>query len=186
MKAITKFLSFAVVMAMFILLDACKGEKGDIGPVGPMGTNGANGNNGATGATGVTGATGATGATGTANVSYSDWVNVTFVGSGTSYIANVTAPKLTQDILDKGDVHIYWKIGSSVYYIPYAQTIGTTTYTIFQVLTVGNIRLTASYSGITGTQIRYVIIPGGIAGGRRAAVDYSDYDAVKKYYNLPN
>lgn len=183
MKVITKFLGLAIVMAMFILLDACKGEKGDVGPAGPNGSNGANG---AIGATGTTGATGATGATGTANVSYSDWVNVTFVGSGTSYIANVTAPKLTQDILDKGDVHIYWKIGSVVYYIPYSQTIGTTTYTIFQILTVGNIKLTASYAITSTTQIRYVIIPGGIAGGRRAAIDFSDYEAVKRYYNLPN
>ncbi len=186
MKAITKLLSFAIVMAMFILLDACKAEKGDTGPIGPMGINGTNGATGATGAVGGTGATGATGATGTANVSYSDWVNVTFVGSGSSYITNVTAPKLTQDILDKGDVHIYWKIGSSIYYIPYSQTIGTTTYTLFQILTVGNIKITASYAVTSATQIRYVIIPGGIAGGRRAAVDYADYEAVKKYYNLTN
>ena len=34
MKVITKFLSFAIVMVMFILLDACKAEKGDVGPAG--------------------------------------------------------------------------------------------------------------------------------------------------------
>ena len=170
-------------MAMFILLDACKGEKGDIGPAGPTGTNGANG---ATGTTGAIGATGATGATGTANVSYSDWINITFVGSSNNYIVNIPAPKLTQEILDKGDVHVYWKIGSSIYYLPYSQTLGSTTYTIFQIFTVGNIKLTSSYAVSSATAIRYVIIPGGIAGGRKAAVDYADYDAVKKYYNLPN
>lgn len=36
------------------------------------------------------------------------------------------------------------------------------------------------------TQFRYVIIPGGVPAGRAAAVDYSDYEAVKRYYNLPD
>jgi hypothetical protein len=180
MNTIKRIFGMLAVVTALIFMDACKAEKGDVGPIGPAGPTGA------TGATGASGATGATGATGTANVSYSDWVNVTFTGSGTSYIANVAAPKLTQDILDKGDVHIYWKIGTSIYYIPYAQVIGTTTYTIFQILTVGNIKLTSSYAIASGTAIRYVIIPGGIAGGRKANVNYSDYEEVKKYYNLPD
>lgn len=158
-------------MSAIIVMNACKTEKGDVGPIG---------------STGAKGDTGATGAMGTANVSYSDWVNITFGGSGTSYIANISAPKLTQDILDKGDVHIYWKLGTTVQYIPYSQTIGSTTYTIFQVLTVGNIKLTSSYAVASNTSIRYVIIPGAIAGGRKAAIDYNNYNEVKKYYNLPD
>ena len=196
MNTIKRIFGVLAIISAVIFMNGCKAEKGEVGPIGPIGATGANGAIGATGATGGTGATGATGAkgdkgdtgatgaTGTANVIYSDWTNVTFAGSGTSYIANVTAPKLTQDILDKGNVNIYWKIGTSVYYIPYVQVIGTTTYTVFQILTVGNIKLTASYAGITGTAIRYVIIPGGVAGGRKAAIDYSNYEEVKKYYNL--
>ncbi len=175
MNTIKRIFGMLAIVSAVIFMDACKAEKGEVGPIGPTG---------AKGDPGATGATGAVGATGTANVIYSEWTNVTFAGSGTSYIANVAAPKLTQDILDKGDVHVYWKIGSSIYYIPYAQVLGTTTYTLFQILTVGNIKLTASYAISSSTSIRYVIIPGSIAGGRKAAVDYRNYEEVKKYYNL--
>ena len=113
-------------------------------------------------------------------------MNITFVGSSNNYIANVAAPKLTQDILDKGNVHVYWKIGSSIYYMSYSQTLGSTTYTIFQIFTVGNIRLASSYAVSSSTAIRYVIIPGGVADGCKAAINYRNYEEVKEYYNLPD
>ena len=175
MKASTKLLSFAIVMVMFILLDACKAEKGEVGPAG------ANGTNGATGATGAIGGTGATGATGTANVIYSDWTTVAFTGSGTSWSGKITAPKITQDILDKGVVKAYFKFGSDIYEGSYVSAVNGAIMHYFINLGAINIRSTfnATYPW------RYIIIPGGV-GARRAAVDYSDYEAVKKYYNLPD
>jgi hypothetical protein len=181
MKAITKILSFAIVMVMFILLDACKGEKGDVGPAGVAGANGANGATGAAGAIGGTGATGATGATGTANVIYSDWANVTFTGSGTSWAGKITAPKITQDILDKGLVKAYFKFGNATYEGNYVNTPSGASMYYFTTLGLVNIQATfaANYPW------RYIIVPGGV-GARRAAVDYSDYEAVKKFYNIPD
>lgn len=81
MKTITRIFVMLAVMSAVIFMDACKAE---IGPAGPTGS---------PGATGITGAIGATGANGTANVSYSDWLNITFVGSSNNYIVNVAAPK---------------------------------------------------------------------------------------------
>lgn len=74
MKTITRFFGLASIVAIFIFLDACKGEKGDIGPSGTAGVAGP------TGTTGLTGSAGATGATGTANVIYGSWVDMNVVG----------------------------------------------------------------------------------------------------------
>ena len=44
----------------------------------------------------------------------------------------------------------------------------------------------ASYS-FPSLPVRYVIVPGGAAvGGRKAAINYNDYEAVKRAYNLPD
>lgn len=198
MNTIKRIFGMLAVVSAVIFMNGCKAEKGDIGPIGPIGPIGATGANGAIGATGSTGAagatgatgakgdkgdTGATGATGTANVIYSPWTSVTFTGSGTSYIGTLAAAKLTQEILDKGDIHVYWSEGGRVITIPYSQVFGTTTYTVFPRFYVGRIDLVSSYA-LSPQMIRYVIIPGGVAGGRKAAIDYSNYEEVKKYYNL--
>ena len=151
-------------------------KEGPTGAVGPTG---------ATGSTGATGTTGPTGATGTANVIYSDWISTSFTGSGTSYIGNITAPKITQEVLDKADIRVYWSENGRVLSLPYAETVGSTTYTVHQRFYVGRIELKSSYS-LNPQLFRYVIIPGGVAGGRKAVIDLNDYATVKAYYNLPD
>jgi hypothetical protein len=175
MRTVKKLMGLMMLMASVMFLDACKGEKGDIGPAGPAGP---------AGPTGATGATGAAGATGTANVIYSAWTNVTFAGSGSNYTGTISAPKLTQDIYDKGAIHVYMKDVSRIITLPYSQVIGGTSYTIHTRYSVGSIDMIASY-GLGTLPIRYVLIPGGVTA-RQAAVDYSDYEAVKKFYNLPD
>ena len=34
------------------------------------------------------------------------------------------------------------------------------------------------------SQFRYIIIPGGVQEGNRSAIDWKDYNSVKKYYQL--
>lgn len=166
-------LSLTILAILFMFIVSCKTEKGEVGPAGP------------TGATGAPGATGATGATGTANVIYSNWITTSFSGTPGLYLGNITAPKITQDVLDKADIRVYWSESGRVVSLPYAQVIGGTTYTIHQRFYVGKIELVASYL-LANQQFRYVIIPGGVAGGRKAAIDYSNYEEVKKYYNIPD
>jgi hypothetical protein len=181
MNTIKRIFGMLAVVAALIFMDACKVEKGDVGPIGPAGPTGATGATGAAGAVGAVGATGATGATGTANVIYSDWANVTFTGSGTSWSGQIAAPKITQDILDKGLVKTYFKFGTAVYEGNYANT--PTGATIYYYLTVGTINIRSTFAA--NYPWRYIIIPGGV-GARRAAVDYTNYEEVKKYYNLPD
>ncbi len=213
MKTITKFLSVASIVAMFIFLDACKAEKGDLGPIGPIGPTGANGAIGATGANGTigatgatgatgttgakgdkgdkgdTGATGATGATGTANVQYSDWIPFTLTGTQSSNgTTNIILPKITQEVLDKYLIFSYIKFNISnwVYSLPLSfPSGGGKDETVAVRYYLGNVMITSNVT-YNNTSFRYVLVPGGVPTGRKAAVDYTDYEAVKKYYNLPN
>src|SRR4051812_48308804 len=64
---------FMPLIAVTLLFAYCK--KGDTGPAGPAGANGAAGT---PGAAGPTGPQGAKGDTGTANVIYSQWLDVAY------------------------------------------------------------------------------------------------------------
>ncbi len=171
-----------LITAMAISMSAC--QKATDGAVGPQGATGAVGPQGTPGAGGPTGPKGDPG---TANVTYSPWADVTFTGSGTLYTASVTAPGITQAVLNTAAIHVYWRVTSGYYVqLPYSEVVSTTTYTLLHRLFVGRIDLRASYALSTGQKIRYVIIPGGVAGGRKAAVDMNDYAAVKAYYHIPD
>jgi len=145
------------------------------------------GKDGAVGPQGEIGLQGPKGDPGSANVIYSPWITTTFTGSGTLYTGNITAPKITQEMLDKADIRMYWNEGGRVLSLPYAEVFGTTAYTVHQRIYVGRIELRASYA-LTTQQFRYVIIPGGVPSGRAASagVDRSDYQAVKAYYGIPD
>lgn len=154
-----------LLTALAFSISACqKASNGEIGPAGPAGPKGD---------------------AGTANVIYSPWATVNFSGSGTSYTGNLTAPQLTQEVLDKADIRVYWREGGRVLSLPYSQVIGGTAYSVHHRFYVGRIELVSSYA-LSAQQMRYVIIPGGTPTGRRVAVDLNDYAAVKAAYNLPD
>lgn len=179
MKTITRFLGLASIVAIFIFLDACKGEKGDVVPAGVTGAVGANG---------AIGANGQKGDTGTANVIYSDWMPLTLTGSITSSsVATIQTPKITQEIIDKGVVLSFVKFQIGYFYsLPLSfQIAGRVDERIAIRYLLGTATITTNMNS-SGALFRYVVIPEGIAGGRRAAIDYTDYEAVKRYYNLPN
>jgi hypothetical protein len=170
MKTTTKFLYVATILALFVSLYACKGPAGDIGPAGPTGT---------------TGATGATGPAGTSGAIYSDWITSTF--SQTTFAATIVAPKLTQDIVDKGAVHVYLKGSTLVFPLPFTDTdsLGRVAIHLDFAIGVGRIVLFTT-TPIPPQQFRYVLIPGGVASGRKAAIDFNNYEAVKKEFDLPD
>jgi hypothetical protein len=166
-----KFLSFLLIASVFFFSCTKEGAQGPAGPAGATG---------ATGAAGATGTTGATGATGTANVIYSNWATLTFAGSGSSWSAQITAPGVTQDIMDNGVVRTYFKFGSSVYEGTYSNL--SNGHSLYQYLNVGSINLVATFNATYPW--RYVIIPGGVAS-RKIQPDFNDYHAVCKFYNIP-
>ena len=162
-----RLLSLLFLAITFIAVSCTKegpeGPAGATGPQGPTGANGANGPAGPTGPTGPQGPTGPVGPqgpagpAGTANVIYSSWfpiLGTDWTGSGTANQSyTLTAPGVTQAIRDNGVVLVY-----------------VTTFDFYLPATVGQILLRAyrpssAFTLIT-INVRYVIIPGGVAGGR--------------------
>lgn len=169
----------ALFVVAGVIIGGCQPKSGDPGPQGDAGAVGAQGPKGETGTPGPKGDAGS------ANVMYSAWTSVSFTGSGTSYIGNLTAPKLTQEMLDKADIRVYWSESGRVLSLPYSEVVGTTTYTVHQRFYVGRVELKASYA-LSAQQFRYVVIPGAVSTGRRGAIDLNDYAAVKQAFNLPD
>src|SRR6188474_3576626 len=99
----TKSSSTLLASLVLITLIFTQCQKGDVGPAGPAGPAGPGG---------PAGSTGPKGDTGTANVIYSPWLDVTYaadtIHNGSVidtlwWLAHITANKLTQTILDRGE-----------------------------------------------------------------------------------
>jgi hypothetical protein len=159
------------------------GSTGPQGPPGSNGTNGTNGTNGATGAQGPIGPIGPSGPAGSANVIYSAWTSILgtdWTGSGTadqSFI--LPAPGITLPILNNGVVLVYATYNGIYRPLPF-NDISTGAPIIFDYwATVGNLNIRCYRVGSPFTlitvQVRYVIIPGGVAGGRSAGIGGTNY-----------
>ena len=191
MKNLRFFSAILLGSAMVLLFTMCEGPKGDPGLVGQQGQQGI---------PGATGATGAQGPAGTANVIYSAWIASNWVSD--SYFGrmaqrfDITAPQLTQDIIDKGLVLTYWKpAGNTTAIIPIPASFGDSDEDEFYpVYTANRVRIfhfkkAGGYIGaIPSTNVfRYIVIPGGVlASGRKASINYKNYNEVKAAYNLPD
>jgi len=146
---------------------------------------------------------GDTGPAGTANVIYSPWMktnpwtaSATSTGSGKStFYFDITAPQVTQAIVDSGTVLVYAKFVSdpdgagiakllpSVYYnLGGASTQYRFQYGVFlnKVRVICDIIPAGTVS--TDNDVRYIIIPGGVPVSGR--MDMS-YEAVCARYNIP-
>jgi len=193
------FLSL-IVMTLFF---SC--QKGDTGPAGPAGPTGAAGANGANGAAGAAGAQGPKGDTGTANVVYSDWLDVTFEPADadtTAWIAEIDAPKLVDSILDKGAIKVYFNAGSDStdsqvvmalpIYEPFLLGAIINPYFTKQTITLISTGDVSSFidNGNHYFQFRYILIPGGVHAGRATngnaikTINWNDYKQVKEYLHL--
>lgn len=182
---------------MLLCLLSCA-DDGDQGPAGPQGT------------AGQQGAAGPKGDTGTANIIYSDWFGLsTNKGKTTHYINSTTTgllyefavPSITQEILEKGMVVVFFKFGDGVRVLPIMNYQGFNINMEFFSIKVSKIYLLFHKEGFQANLgslfideepefFRYVVIPGGnpAAGNGRVAtpVDYHDYEALKAYYNIPD
>lgn len=193
-----KFISIAAVTALFlsVLVTACS-KDGATGPAGPAGANGP---------AGPTGPQGAQGNAGTANVIYSDWLDVAYLpdtihtaGNGIDTIgfyATINAPKMTADILNKGEVKIYFNLNNStdpsIWAIPYFNPYNNITINL-EGLEVGKIYLysnlnpgTITQAGVKYQQYRYVLIPGGTPArtATGSSINWNNYSEVKAYLGL--
>jgi len=196
MKAKSSLTLLASLVVITFIFTQC--QKGDTGPAGPAGPAGA------AGAAGPAGATGPKGDTGTANVIYSPWLDVTYapdtvhVGSVVDtvwWLANITAPKLTQTILDRGEIKVYMNWGTQanpdVAPLPLIDVFfyGLTINPEFLLQRIDlysnfNASTQAPPGGQKFLQYRYILIPGSVPSGRIRHVDWNNYNEVKAFLGL--
>ena len=98
---------------------------------------------------------------GTPNIIYSAWIKTIFskIASNYDFVSIITATQLTQDILDKGDVHVYLKRTTSVFPLLYTQVdIKSYVFHVNLVFALGKIGSFFT-DPLNPQQVRYVIIP---------------------------
>ena len=138
------------------------------------------------------------GPAGTANVQYSGWnyasnIRDTTVDGSSLVIADLSAPAITQAILDNASIQMYLDFGAGVFPMPYTSNAGGKESTISYLPMPGRILISrftadnsASISLSTLIQYRYVIIPGSVNIGLNNHVNLKDYEAVRKFYRIPD
>lgn len=193
MRRNLRLLPFILGMALVTMIVSCTKE----GPAGPAG---ATGPAGPAGASGPQGPAGSNGQPGTANVIYSDWIDVTYdtVWNQThdtvySYTAAITAPKLVDSILNKGEIKTYVNLGTPTSPAVIALPADAFVWGIIisPIYEAGTITLIAddNYSTRLNSnnektlQYRYVLVPGG-THARTANINWNNYAEVKAYLGL--
>lgn len=184
------------MVVVMVALTGCA-KDGDPGPQGPPGTDGAPGVAGPEGTPGPAGAQGPKGDVGAANVIYSPWMDLDWNEFDEVRMKRmiINEPELNFTMWSTGVILMYWRFNNgTTQLLPYHQYNAVSGAIIssreFLVRGAGTIWidlrryttdiLPSDYNG----QIRYVLIPGGIPTGRLPAVDHTDYNAVKSFYNL--
>lgn len=214
-------LSVYFLALSFIFVSCTKegpeGPAGATGPQGPAGTTGATGATGATGPAGPQGPVGPQGPqgpAGTANVIYSswftfaagEWADSTIVNVGAAKRAIKAAPGVTAAVLNQGVVLSYMAFSAdpnqAFYALPFTLT-GTLPIVFGHLPVTGKVvyylvnqdGTNPGFTTPTTFAYRYVIIPGGVAGGRMATVGNTGYtmdeikampyEQVARIFNLP-
>ncbi|MDP4263955.1 MAG: hypothetical protein Q8941_15615 [Bacteroidota bacterium] len=217
-----RLLSLSFLAITFIAVSCTK--EGPEGPVGATGPQGPPGTPGAAGAPGAPGAPGPQGPPGTANVIYSSWMaspttfgvagwfDTTISTIGTVSRANFPAPSMTQTILDQGLTMVYHTFaatppptgGTNAQPLPYNVGIGGGNFVEVNYRpAVGRVIVflhnvlpgTGGFGFLGGHYFRYIIIPGGVAGGRMTSgpaagnsiteLQAMSYEQVLRKFKIP-
>ena len=174
--------SFLLVITLFFAACTKEGPAGPAGPAGPQGNQGP---------------AGPQGPAGTANVFYSNWLDVTFRPNTDSseWSAQINASRLVDSILQRGEVRVYLNLGTSaapnVLPLPldalWWGAIITPSFEVGKITLYasGNVSTRLNTSNQKILQYRYIIIPGGTAaGGRFAKINWNNYEEVKAFLGL--
>lgn len=192
-------MSSALLLAVVLFFSYCK--KGDTGPAGPAG---AAGPAGPAGPAGTNGAQGPKGDTGTANVMYSAWLDVIYLPDtmhvGTridtlGYYASINVTKLTNAILNSGEIKVYFNAGTptapEIYPLPYYDVYNriniNPSFSLQRIDLYSNANVsTVTITGAKRLQYRYILIPGSVPGQKAPKVNWNNYNEVQDYLGLSN
>jgi len=180
---------FGLLVALSIAAASCS-KEGPEGPQGPAG---------AAGQQGQPGPAGPKGDAGTANVIYSNWLDVVYEADvnndddTTGWSAVIIADKLTADIVNSGEIKVYLNLNNSdapvIVPLPFFNggIIINPTFATGGILLESNEDISTVQDPGDGKkyfQYRYILIPGGANTLEAVDVDWNDYKAVKAYLNL--
>jgi Collagen triple helix repeat (20 copies) len=168
------------------------GPQGIQGPAGPQGSQGIIGPTGPVGAQGPQGIQGPQGPQGVTNVIYSSWIPTPTTFGGTGWAdsslstigivsrANIAAPAITQTILNQGLTLVYHTFSATVaglattanvQPLPFTTNVGTVLIEANYRPAVGRVIFfiktfsgTGSFGLTAGHYVRYIVIPGSVAG----------------------
>lgn len=172
---------FPLIIVMAVgLFTACQ-KEGSVGAAGPAGP---------------AGPTGPAGPVGSANVIYSDWLDVVFSPNidSSNWNAQIPAPKLDNEMLTQGEIRVYINFNSAadpvVFPLPYFDgqvIINPVFYTdTIGLISTANASTQADSAGVKYLQYRYVLIPGGALATKPDNINLDNYADVKKYLKLKN
>lgn len=178
-----------LVVCGSLLFTRCEGPEGPVGPAGSAGP---------AGPTGASGPAGPAGQTGNANVIQISYAAQTWTAAKGSAQQFVFPSNVTTAIMNSSAVLVYMTDGTpnnatsyGWYAIPgIVPSNGAEHEFYFQTTFAGNTAGINIYRKVASTatlsaSTRIVIIPANdIRNGRQAAVDFSDYNAVKEFYDL--
>ncbi len=182
------FLLLLTTVTVLSFSQCSKDSDGEAGPKGEQGEQGPKGDKGDKGDKG------------TANVIYSDWITVKKADWARYMLSqglyhDIDAPKLTNDILNKGVVLVYMN-RSGVKALPYAYQLHSGGGRIIYEFEISKGKIKLFHYDDDGSnqktptshdaKFRYVLIPGGVKARRSAPLpDFNDYEAVAAYYGIP-
>ncbi|MEO8765787.1 MAG: hypothetical protein ABI416_15915 [Ginsengibacter sp.] len=185
---------FMSLLAIVLVIASCK--KGDDGAAGAAGATGP------AGPAGSAGAQGPQGVPGTANVIYSEWLDVAYlpdtVHTGAvidtlGFFADILPDKLDSLILANGEIKVYLNAGTPAnpavfplpYWDPYSPGVINPTFFIQDIFLYSNFDAgTITVSGAKRRQYRYILVPGGEAAKMAKRPNWKDYNAVKAFYGI--
>ncbi len=191
MKSFSFLLALLVMSVMFV---ACKSDVGPEGPKGPRGETGAAGAAGAKGDKGVKGDAGAAGADGNTDVLILNDAGRTIdAGIGAKNSWAIGYDVISRAKAEASAIYVYLKLprepeewvsipGSVFFPGGSHQTFGMATRFTNTAVQINVIR-SAGAEALAYSAVKFIFVPGS-ATARQAAVDYTDYNAVKEYYNL--
>lgn len=192
----------SIILLLSFITIGCEGPAGpdgDSGPQGEQGPEGPMGEQGLQGEEGPQGPEGPEGPPGTANVIYSDWMDIDWNRDDDPTYKAMYIPesRVMGDFIAEGTLMVYAKeeIGGDAIVVPLPYVSGSDflSFAIADLPSDGAqgiiVVLTSTdgsnVSDFTGAQVRYVMIPGGVPAKMKN--DFmEDYQAVKDYYGIPN
>jgi hypothetical protein len=181
-----KSLFFPLVVILSLAIFASCQKEGDTGPQGPAGP---------AGPAGPQGPAGPAGEPGTANVIYSDWLDVDFEPADEDSLqwnAFIPAAGLDNEMLSTGEIKVYMNLGTAdqplVFPLPYfdgANIVNPVFFADTIALLATTDVSTIVDQGQTFFQYRYVLIPGSVlAANQGSNINFENYAEVKKLFRL--